>query len=59
MKKFIPGFLILAIGMSIGYVVKANRKAYFTCCDDFGSVCATVNGVKILGPNPRPPQVCP
>ncbi|MHA4809485.1 hypothetical protein ACX0G9_15335 [Flavitalea flava] len=58
MKKSYRFFLVMFLGIGIAVTVKANRSAINNCCDDFGKVCAIVNGQTFLGP-PRAPHGCP
>ena len=56
MKKLLPFFIMLFIGVGIAVTVKANKKAFTQCCDDFGRVCAVINGIQVLGPRVN---ICP
>lgn len=60
MKKFFLFFLAVAMGTGIAVTVKANRTVpASSCCDDFGKVCAVVNGVPLLGPVRTATKPCP
>jgi hypothetical protein len=58
MKKFIPSFVILAIGICIAIAVKANKPAFVTCCTDTSAVCKVIGNVTLYGPL-RPGFECP
>jgi hypothetical protein len=58
MKKLIPGFVILTIGICIAFVVKANQRTFVPCCWDNQVVCRVIGSTVLYGPLP-PRYVCP
>ena len=59
MKKVFLFVMALSIGTAIALTVKANITPGVFCCDQFGRVCAVVNGQTLLGPTFAGVPRCP